>query len=141
MLSPIGLKLLRMNYKVAVAEQVEDASLAKGLVKRDLTKVMSPGCIEQLEGLKSDSPNYIMALYEEPSSRVWAVLIADLSTGELRMSQCLDNRDLKQLISSFAPKRDSFATFLSRTNTKYFEGKEFRAKSIINLSARINSKR
>lgn len=98
------LKLLKLGYKVAIADQVEDAALAKGLVKRDIIKIMSPGCIDELEGLASDRPNYVMAAYECPKAKVWSLAVADVSTGELRLG-CVDTlEELREQIEVFQPK-------------------------------------
>src|SRR6185312_9398590 len=78
------LKLLRKGYKVALADQLEDPAEAKGLVKRDIIRVLTPGCIDDPDGLERDAPNYVAAAYEEPGATGWAVCVADLSTGELR---------------------------------------------------------
>ncbi|MFK7828083.1 MAG: DNA mismatch repair protein MutS [Oligoflexales bacterium] len=98
------LKLLKLGYKVAIADQVEDASLAKGLVKRDIIKIMSPGCIDELEGLTSDEPNYVMAAYECPESKVWSLAVADISTGELRLGAAKSFDHLREQVEVFQPK-------------------------------------
>lgn len=79
------LKLLKLGYRVAIADQIEDPATAKGLVKRDIVQILTPGCIDEPEGLEADRPNYLVALYEEPQKKVWALLAMDLSTGELRL--------------------------------------------------------
>ena len=98
------LKLLKLGYRVAIADQVEDASLAKGLVKRDIIKIMSPGCIDELEGLSSDEPNYVMAIYECPSSKVWSLAVADVSTGEMRLGSFAALEELREHVEVFQPK-------------------------------------
>ena len=98
------LKLLKLGYRVAIADQVEDASLAKGLVKRDIIKVMSPGCIDELEGLASDAPNYVMAIYECPNSKSWSLVLADVSTGEMRLGSLDSLESLREHVEVFQPK-------------------------------------
>jgi DNA mismatch repair protein MutS len=98
------LKLLRKGFKVALADQIEDPAEAKGLVKRDIVRVLTPGCIDDLEGLDRDAPNYLMALHEEPEAGRWAVVVADVSTGELRLGAMQGLGELKALVERFAPK-------------------------------------
>lgn len=56
------LKLVKLGFKVAICEQLEDASEAKGLVKRGVTRVYSPGSLDDLEGLDQEEPNYLLAI-------------------------------------------------------------------------------
>lgn len=98
------LKLLRKGYKVALADQIEDPAEAKGLVRRDVTRVLTPGCIDDLDALDRDAPNYVMAAHEEPGISHWTVAIADLSTGELRLGSVPTVADLKSLVELWKPK-------------------------------------
>lgn len=98
------LKLLSMGYKIAIADQMEDPSLAKGIVSRDIVKILTPGCIDDLEGLTSDCQNYILALWEDPKSREWTVAAADVSTSELRLANVKTLNDVVKEIQLFKPK-------------------------------------
>lgn len=98
------LKLIRMGYKVALADQVEDASEAKGLVKRDIIRTYTPGCIDELEALDQDSPNYAMALLEDPKEKKWAIAIFDVSTGEFRLGLIDSEADVPSMVERFRPK-------------------------------------
>ena len=98
------LKLLAMGFKVAIAEQVEDPSLAKGLVKREITRTFTPGCIDDLEGLTKNEPNYIMAIHEDPASHSWAMLISDISTGELRLGNLDSIKSVVKWVERIRPK-------------------------------------
>lgn len=98
------LKLLSMGYKIAIADQLEDPSLAKGIVSRDIVKILTPGCIDDLEGLTSDSQNYIFALWENPTSREWTIAAADISTSELRLANVSTLQDVVREIQLFKPK-------------------------------------
>ena len=53
-------KLVKMGFKVAIAEQVEDPKLAKGLVKRDVTKIITPGTVLEQEYLEDKVNNFIL---------------------------------------------------------------------------------
>lgn len=98
------LKLLKMGYKVAIADQMENPEDAKGIVRRDIVRIMTPGCIEELEGLEQDSPNYMMVYYEDPARGKTWVAIADVSTGELRVGQAENDGDVRSLLARFSPK-------------------------------------
>lgn len=98
------LKLLKLNYRVAIADQTEDPTLAKGLVTRSITRILTPGCIDELEGLENDTPNYVAAAFEDPATRTWAFAVADISTGELRCGPAEDLNAIVQLVCQFTPR-------------------------------------
>lgn len=98
------LKLLRKGYKVALADQLEDPAEAKGLVRRDIVRTLTPGSIDDPEGLERDAPNYVLAVYEEPTQKQWALAVADLSTGELRLGAVQTLDDIRQAVERFRPK-------------------------------------
>src|SRR5882672_10657231 len=56
-------KLLQQGHRVAICDQVEDASQAKGLVRREVTRVVTPGTITEDELLDPRKPNYLVALH------------------------------------------------------------------------------
>jgi DNA mismatch repair protein MutS len=97
-------KLLKKNYKVAIADQIEDAKEAKGLVKRKIVKILTPGCIDEIDKLDANSPNYIMAVYESPSERNWAIALSDISTGEIRSACVQTFAEVIEYIQVFRPK-------------------------------------
>jgi len=98
------LKLLSQGYKVAIADQTEDPSLAKGLVARDIVKILTPGCIDELEGLTADAQNYIMVLWEDPIRRDWTIAVADVSTSELRLGHVSKLEGAIREIQQFRPR-------------------------------------
>lgn len=75
---------LSKGYKVAICEQMEDPKLAKGMVKREVTEVISKGTMTDLEFLDNKDFNYLGSILEYPSSYV--VTYADISTGELNVT-------------------------------------------------------
>ncbi|RZA23544.1 MAG: DNA mismatch repair protein MutS [Proteobacteria bacterium] len=97
------LKLLKMGYSVAIADQVEDPATAKGLVKRDITQIMTPGCIDDPEALDSDRPNHLLAIYEEPKKKTWSLLVVDTSTGELKLGN-IERSELDTWVQIYQPK-------------------------------------
>lgn len=74
-------KLLEHGYKVAVCEQVEDPRQAKGLVKREVVRVVTPGMVVEEENLPEGN-NYLASLY--PEGGRYGLVLFDLSTGEFR---------------------------------------------------------
>jgi len=78
-------KLIRKGYKVAICEQVEDPKDAKGLVKRDVVRVLSPGLIDDPETLEAKENNFLMSL--SLGSHGFGLSFLDLSTGEFKLCQ------------------------------------------------------
>ncbi len=73
-------RLVNKGYKVAICEQVEDPALAKGIVKRDVIRVVTPGTVTDSSMLDDRKNNYLMSVYK--SSYAFGVAIVDISTGE-----------------------------------------------------------
>ena len=86
-------RLVKKGYRVALCEQVEDPRQAKGLVRREVVRVVSPGTLTDAGYLESREPAFLVAIAPaDPGSRpgstpIYGVAIADLSTGEFRVSQ------------------------------------------------------
>ncbi len=73
-------KLIQKGYRVAICEQVEDPSMAKGVVKREVTRVVTPGTVIDQMMLDEKSNNYILSVYYENGG--YGMAYADISTGE-----------------------------------------------------------
>ena len=73
-------RLIAKGYKVAVCEQTEDPALAKGLVKRDVIRVITPGTVTESSMLEEGRSNYVCAVYLDAVSG--AAAFCDVSTGE-----------------------------------------------------------
>ena len=80
-------KLIEQGYKVAICEQVEDPKKAKGLVKRDVIRVITPGTVVDGTLLKADDANYLAAVL--PCSNGYGIAYSDISTGEFLVSQVI----------------------------------------------------
>jgi len=78
-------KLLRKGFKVAICEQVEDAKLARGVVKRDVVKVLTPGTAVELELEEEKENTYIASLFL--SEEDWGLALIDLASGEMKTTQ------------------------------------------------------
>ena len=85
-------KLVEKGYKVAVVEQVEDPASAKGIVKRDVVKIITPGTLID-EGMVEDKTNnYIVAIREFKSCIV--ISYADITTGEMVITELPKDYDI-----------------------------------------------
>lgn len=78
-------KLIDKGYKVAICEQVEDPKLAKGLVKREVIKVITPGTVIDEKLLSGRSSSYLAAVTKE--KKVYGLAYVDASTGEFRVTE------------------------------------------------------
>ena len=81
-------ELIRAGYKVAVCEQVEDPKKAKGVVKRDVVEVVTPGTSQLSQTLEADQNNYIISLV--PGHEHYGLAFVDLSTGEFRVAELVE---------------------------------------------------
>lgn len=81
-------KLIARGYKVAICEQVEDPATAKGLVKRDVIRIITPGTVTDAAMLEEGKSNYLGAVYYEAGH--CAVAFCDISTGEFCVAAIQD---------------------------------------------------
>ena len=97
-------ELLRAGFKVAVCEQLEDPAKAKGLVKRDVIRVITPGTVTSESMLEKGRGNYLAAVYLDRSHG--AAAICDVSTGEFFSVSYADNAllHLTNELGGFAPR-------------------------------------
>ena len=77
-------RLIAKGYKVAICEQMEDPATAKGLVKRDIIRVVTPGTVIESSMLAEDKNNYLCSIYAKRVRGGWkaGICFADISTGE-----------------------------------------------------------
>jgi len=95
-------KLIAKGKKVAICEQTEDPKEAKGIVKRDVIKVVTPGLVMDESNLDEKSNNFIMSLYEDGGKFSFAY--ADISTGDVYVSQVNTVESLASEIFKIEPK-------------------------------------
>ena len=93
-------KLLAKGYKVAICEQVEDPKKAKGVVRREVVEVVTPGTTTLTSTLKEKSSNYLLGLVEGKSG--WGISILDLSTGDFQLDE-IGSQDLKDELPLINP--------------------------------------
>jgi len=80
-------RLVEKGYKVAICDQVEDPRKAKGLVRRDITRVVTPGTLLELGALPEKGNNYIVSVAYDPSTKIVGLARLDFSTGEFRTAE------------------------------------------------------
>ncbi len=82
-------RLVRQGFRVAICEQVEDPRKARGLVRREVVRVVSPGTFTDAEALAASEPAFLVAVTRagEGTATVFGLATADLSTGELRVTE------------------------------------------------------
>ncbi len=100
-LEPYLAKLVKNNIKVAICEQVEDPKLAKGIVKRDVTRIVTPGTLIDQTMLDEKSNNYIASLNQKDNKI--AFTFSDMSTGEF-FTFSTKEEDLNTQLAQFQPK-------------------------------------
>ena len=137
-------KLIEKGYKVAICEQLEDPKQAKGLVKRGVIRIVTPGTVIENNLLEEKKNNYIMSVYKE--SIYFGVAICDISTGEFKTTQIVEDNNFQKLldeISRYTPaeivvnsfmslsgnelqtiKKRFDTTFISVSKDEYFNDKE-----------------
>ena len=94
-------KLVQKGYKVAIAEQMEDAKQAKGLVRREVIRVVTPGTITSTQALDETKNNYLMGI-AYLGDRM-GVSVADISTGNFLVTELSSERALLDEINKFSP--------------------------------------
>ena len=94
-------KLIDKGYKVAICEQVEDPSLAKGMVKREVTRIVTPGTNLNMQSLEESKNNYLMSIAYFPSKI--GLSIADISTGDYYLTELEDGQKLMDEITKYSP--------------------------------------
>lgn len=98
-------RLVEKGYKVAICEQTEDPKAAKGLVKRDIIRVITPGTVMESSMLDESENNYICSLYAD--KRYTGIVFCDISTGQLFVSRFKSDHSFSQLkdqITSYNPR-------------------------------------
>lgn len=94
-------KLVAKGYKVAICEQVEDPKEAKGIVKREVIRIVTPGTNLNLQALEETKNNYLMSIVYI-SGRI-GVSISDVTTGDYFLTEVEDNRRLLDEINKYLP--------------------------------------
>jgi len=97
-------RLISKGYKVAICEQMEDPKETKGMVKREVVRVVTPGTVIESNLLEEKKNNYIMSIYK--SGIYFGLAICDVSTGDFYATQIKENNNFSKLldeISRYSP--------------------------------------
>ena len=92
-------KLVQKNYKVVICDQLEDPKFVKAgqVVKRGVTRVLTPGTLTESNLLKQNSNNYICAIYKDDKKDLFGFSYTDISTGEFKTTQAPLNLIMAEL--------------------------------------------
>ena len=137
-------KLVSKGYKVAICEQTEDPKMAKGIVKREVVKIITPGTVVDVEALDAKSNNYLMSILKIENK--FGIAYIDITTGEFKVTEVEKDDDfvklfneinkiepkevlvtedfygeIKEKLNDFLQKNDSVVTFVNkvRDSAKY----------------------
>ncbi len=145
-------RLIAKGYKVAICEQLEDPKTAKGIVKRGVIRVVTPGTIVESNMLEERKNNYIMSIFK--SGIYFGISVCDISTGEFYAAEIKDNNNFPQLldeIARYSPSelvinsnladcteemskiRERFNAYITRFQDKFFDTKPDIIKLRFNL--------
>ena len=94
-------RLVNKGYKVALCDQVEDPKLAKGLVKREITRIVTPGTNTDMQSLDESRNNFLLSIYYGQGSH--GIAAADISTGDFSVTEVDSDRKLLDEIMKYAP--------------------------------------
>ena len=94
-------KLVNRGYKVAICEQVEDPKLAKGLVKREVTRVVTPGTNLNVQSLEESKNNFLMCIVYTPTKI--GISAADVTTGDNYLTEVEDLGKLRDELMKYEP--------------------------------------
>ena len=133
-------KLIAKGYKVAICEQLEDPKTAKGIVKRGVIRVVTPGTVVESNMLEERKNNFIMSIYK--AGIYYGISVCDISTGEFYAAEIKDNNNFPALldeIARYSPSelvinsmmaesleemdkiKERFNTYVTKFNNKYFD--------------------
>jgi len=119
-------KLVNAGQRVAICEQVEDPKLSKGIVKREVIEVITPGTITSEQALDQKSNRYLASIFYAKSNIGYSIL--DQSTGEFFIGECQEDR-IGECLRKFAPQEVIIAeSVVFSTSSWYLELKPFITK-------------
>ena len=93
-------RLIAKGYKVAICEQLEDPKTAKGLVKRGVIKIVTPGTVVESNMLEERKNNFIMSIFK--SGIYFGISVCDITTGEFYSAEIKDNQNFPLVLDEIA---------------------------------------
>ncbi|HYA40358.1 MAG TPA: DNA mismatch repair protein MutS [Syntrophobacteraceae bacterium] len=97
-------RLVSAGYKIAICDQVEDPKQKKGLVRREVTRVLTPGLIVDTQNLTSNQPNYLAAVWDPGRAKPIGLAFLDISTAEFRITELDSPENLIEELIKINPK-------------------------------------
>lgn len=98
------IKLLRLGYKVAIAEQCGAGNAgAGGLMRRQIVRIHTLACTDEMMATEQGETHYLMAIYECPETRQWVYVLADYALGELRLAWVRSLDDVAKMMALYQP--------------------------------------
>ena len=94
-------KLVNKGYKVAIGEQLEDPKLAKGLVKRDVVRIVTPGTNLNVQSLEESKNNFLMSIAYTPTKI--GISVADVTTGDYYLTEVENLKKLDDELMKYVP--------------------------------------
>ncbi len=94
-------RLVQKGYKIAICEQMEDPATAKGLVQRDITRIVTPGTVTESCMLEESKNNYMGCIYGEGGK--FGLSFCDVSTGAFYLTLCADAQSVASELGRFSP--------------------------------------
>jgi len=110
-------RLIEKGYKVAICEQLEDPKETKGIVKRDVVRIVTPGTVIESNMLEEKKNNYIMSIYK--NGVYFGMSVCDMTTGDFYSTQIKENNNFEKLldeIAKFSPAEVVVNDLLFNTN-------------------------
>ncbi|MCW8858707.1 MAG: DNA mismatch repair protein MutS [Deltaproteobacteria bacterium] len=95
-------KLISAGHKVAICEQVEDPKTAKGIVKREVVRVVTPGLVTDIDSLNPKENNYLLAIAQQGGN--YGVAHVDITTGVFRVTQVEELTQVESELGSLSPR-------------------------------------
>lgn len=102
-------RLITQGYKVAICEQMEDPALAKGLVKRSIIRVLTPGTVIDTTGLDEKKNNFLVSVYKIGCQ--YGLAAADITTGTMEATQLITGNTTQHLVNLLSKYRASEMIF------------------------------
>jgi len=123
-------KLVAKGYRVAIAEQIEDPKTAKGLVKRDIIRVVTPATVVNSSLISDKSNNFFVSVAQVGS--IFGLAAIDLSTSEFLALELDNLKDLKDELYKFKPSELLISKKFSADHELFLESLSYGFKFIIN---------
>ena len=130
-------RLVSRGYKVAICEQTEDPSLAKGLVKREIIRILTPGTVIEGSMLDESKNNYLAVLYATENEAEYGLCFCDCSTGEVHLTQ-LSGADLPVRVANELGRFSPSEILINRTASSCKPLQEFVDRRL-NVKAEVRS--